>query len=274
MLSDLANYPLPALSLALGMTLVISALGFRRVDWFVSIGYGFSIAVQAVVFPLLYWGRFDLWAGLQSLMLLAYGMRLGVYLIGRENSPSFAPELQASKERGLHIKGWLKLTIWIAVAALYVTMYAPALVTLSAQETGNAVATLPLGIAIMVLGLAIEALADWQKSNFKAAHPKAFCNIGLFRIVRCPNYFGEMVFWAGTWISAIAAYSGLLDWALSLIGLVCIQLIMLGSARRLEMKQAERYGTDPAYQRYVASVPILLPLLPIYSLKNLRVYLG
>lgn len=153
-------------------------------------------------------------------------------------------------------------------------MYAPALVTLSAQSTGNAVATLPYGIAVMVLGLGIETLADWQKSAFKAANPRAFCNVGLFRVVRCPNYFGEMVFWLGTWLSALAAYASLLDWTLGLVGVICIQLIMLGSARRLEIKQGERYAKDPAYQAYVKRVPILFPLLPIHSLRRLKVYLG
>lgn len=267
-------YPFPALIVALVMTLTISALGFRRVDWFVSLGYAFSIAAQAVVFPLALWGRFDVWAGLQSLMLLAYGLRLGTYLMSRERSPSFARELAASKERGLHIKGWLKLTIWVTVAALYVTMYAPALITMSAQSAGTVVATLPYGIAIMILGLGIEALADWQKARFKAANPSRFCDVGLFRIVRCPNYFGEMVFWVGAWISAIAAYSSWFDWVISLIGLISIQLIMLGSARRLEIKQGERYGNEPAYLTYERRVPILFPLLPIHSLRNLKVYLG
>lgn len=270
----LASYPLPALALALAITIAISALGFRRVHWFVSLGYGFSIAALSVVFPLLYWGRFDLWAGIQSALLLAYGLRLGLYLISRENSPSFARELEASKQRGLHVKGWLKLTIWAAVAVLYVLMYSPALITLSAQSAGAGVGTLPFGIVIMLVGLAIEALADWQKARFKAQHPKAFCNVGLFRVVRCPNYFGEMVFWIGAFISGIAAYSSPLDWALSLAGLICIQLIMLGSARRLEIKQGERYAENPDYQRYVRQVPILLPLLPVYSLRNLKVYLG
>ncbi len=49
---------------------------------------------------------------------------------------------------------------------------------------------------------------------------------------------------------------------------------MLGSARRLEIKQAERYASDPAYLDYVRRVPILFPLLPLYSLRTLRVYLG
>jgi steroid 5-alpha reductase family enzyme len=274
MLAGISHYPFPALALAFAITVLVSSLGFRRIDWFVSLGYGFSIAALAVVFPLLHLGQFDLWAGIQSALLLAYGLRLGLYLVSRENSPSFARELEASKQRGLHIKGWLKLTIWLAVATLYVLMYSPALITLSVQAGGASVGSLPPGIAIMLAGLAIEALADWQKSRFKAAHPRDFCNVGLFRIVRCPNYFGEMVFWAGTWISAIAAYSSILDWLLSLVGLVCIQLIMLGSARRLEMKQGERYGSDPAFRAYERSVPILFPQVPIYSLRNLKVYLG
>jgi hypothetical protein len=51
-------------------------------------------------------------------------------------------------------------------------------------------------------------------------------------------------------------------------------LIMVGSARRLEIKQGERYGDDPAYQRYVATVPVLFPLLPVYSVRTWKIYLG
>ena len=58
------------------------------------------------------------------------------------------------------------------------------------------------------------------------------------------------------------------------LGYVCIFLIMLGSTRRLEMKQDERYGTNSEYQTYTRTVPVLFPLLPIYSLRNLKVYLG
>ena len=45
-------------------------------------------------------------------------------------------------------------------------------------------------------------------------------------------------------------------------------------ARLLELKQAERYGSDPAYRDYVRRVPILLPLVPLYSLRDLKIYLG
>jgi hypothetical protein len=49
---------------------------------------------------------------------------------------------------------------------------------------------------------------------------------------------------------------------------------MKGSARRLELKQEARYGQDPEYRSYAASVPILIPPLPIYSFRDSRIHLG
>ena len=83
-----------------------------------------------------------------------------------------------------------------------------------------------------------------------------------------------MLFWLGAFVSGIAAYQSLADWVNAGVGLVCIELIMLGSARRLELKQAERYGADAIYQAYVRTTPVLFPLLPLYSLRGLKIYLG
>lgn len=262
------------LVLALALCLAISALGFRRIDYFVSLGYGLSIAAQAIVFLALYRGTASGWVIVQVLLLLAYGARLSAYLISRERSASFGAELEASKARGAHIKGTLKLTIWVGVAALYVAMFSPGLFSLLEQSRGLDLWSVPLGVVIMIAGLALESFADWQKSRLKAANPKGFVSSGLYRLVRYPNYFGEMVFWLGAWVSGIAAYQSPLAWLLSLAGFVSIQLVMLGSTRRLELKQGERYGADPAYQAYVKTVPVLIPLVPLYSVKNNRIYLG
>ena len=273
-MSVLVAYPWPALALAFIVTLGVSALGFKRTDFFVSLGYGFSISAQAALFPLIYVDALDFWLVAQSALLLAYGLRLSAHLIAREHQPSFARELEASKERSRHIVGRLKIVIWISVAALYVAMYGPALTSLARASEGISLPSLGWGLAVAALGLGIESLADWQKTRFKADHPSRFCDVGLYRIVRSPNYFGEMVFWLGIFISGLSAYASVLDWALALVGFVCIQLIMLGSARRLEFKQTERYGAEPAFQAYVREVPILLPALPLYSLRNLKIYLG
>jgi steroid 5-alpha reductase family enzyme len=266
--------PLFTLAVALLLSLAISALGFRRVDYFVSIGYAFSIAAQAVLIPLFYLGQLDLWTLLADAMLLVYGLRLGFFLLARERAPSFAREQQASLERGKHIKGWLKLTIWVTVAALYVAMYAPVHLLIANAAVVPTRGAVVVGLIIMALGLGTEALADAQKSAFKARNPDRFIDSGLYAIVRSPNYFGEMLFWLGAFIAGANHYLAPLDWMIALVGLVSIQLIMLGSARRLELKQAERYAGNPYYRAYVERVPILIPFVPIHSLKNLRIYLG
>ena len=266
-----ANLPWGVLGLSFALCLVVSALGFRRTDWFISIGYGFSVVAQAALLALLYRGGLTLWSMAQLLLLAAYGLRLALYLIARERAPSFKTELAASLARSAGMRFGVKLAIWVTVSALYVAKVSPALFTLS---SGAANWSLPLGVLIMLCGLALEASADAQKSRFKAKEPKRFVSSGLYGIVRSPNYFGEMLFWLGNFIAGVAAYQSVGNWLVAGIGLVCIELIMLGSARRLELKQAERYGSDPAYLDYVRRVPILIPALPLYSLRNLKVYLG
>jgi hypothetical protein len=48
---------------------------------------------------------------------------------------------------------------------------------------------------------------------------------------------------------------------------------MMGSTKRLERAQYDRYGQAPEYQKYIQTVPVLFPFIPIYTLKNIRVYL-
>jgi hypothetical protein len=50
---ELIGLPWPLLGLGLAISLVLSALGFKRVEYFVSLGSAASIAAQAVVMPLL-----------------------------------------------------------------------------------------------------------------------------------------------------------------------------------------------------------------------------
>jgi steroid 5-alpha reductase family enzyme len=179
-------------------------------------------------------------------------------------------------ERGAGISPGRKVLIWLGVSLLYVLMYSPSLFGLAVvadPETALTVITQSLGAVLMVGGVALEAVADRQKSSFKARHPGQFCNTGVYRRVRCPNYLGEITFWVGNWVMGLAFFQSPLMWALGLVGVVCIVLIMIGSTKRLEREQAGRYSTDPAFAEYTRSVPILLPFVPVYSLQKIRVFL-
>lgn len=262
--------------LLLLLALAVSSIGFYRVVYFVSIGYAFSITAMALASAWLFAASLDLALGVQCALLALYGLRLGGYLLLRERSPAYSRELEDVQQRGRGIGVAKQLLIWWGVALLYLLLFSPCLLSLAARRAGGvglALWSLPLGLALMLAGLGVETLADRQKSAFKRRHPDRFCNVGLYRMVRCPNYLGEIVFWLGQWLAGLAAYEHWVHWLCSLTGLVCIVLIMMGSTKRLERKQEGRYGGDPAYRAYTRTVPVLFPLVPIYTLKNVRVYL-
>ena len=131
----------PAVILAL--CLALSALSFKRVVYFVSLGYAASIAAQAIVLPLLYRDTLRGWALVQSVLLLLYGLRLGVFLVLREQTASFQQEQEENAARGAKLRGPTRAAIWIGVSVLYVLMFLPALLTMSAQAAGQALRSTP-----------------------------------------------------------------------------------------------------------------------------------
>ena len=260
-----------------GICLAVSAIGFRKTVYFISIGYGYSIAAMAIT-SLAVAGRV---AGavtwLAAVLLAIYGIRLGTYLAIREGKASYQATQKSDGDRSAGTGLAAKLGIWITVALLYPAMFMPALARFVGEARGGAdqVPALSIaGVAVMAAGIAIEAVADLQKSAAKKRNPGRFCGSGLYRFIRCPNYFGELLVWTGNLLAGAAFLGGWLAWAIAAIGYVSIFLIMKGSARRLEIKQGECYGSDPEYQHYAETTPILFPFLPIYSFRESVIYLG
>jgi steroid 5-alpha reductase family enzyme len=91
----------------------------------------------------------------------------------------------------------------------------PRLLTLGAQARGASYWSMPIGAAVMSTGLLLGSVADRQKSQFKLKNPDRYCDVALYRMVRCPNYLGEVIFWFGVWFSAVAAYQAILPRILS-----------------------------------------------------------
>ena len=110
-------------------------------------------------------------------------------------------------------------------------------------------------IVISIFGFAFEVIADHQKTEAKKINPKRFVDTGLYRIVRFPNYLGELIIWFGVFFSAIS-------------GLLTIIFIMFGGARRLELRQDKNYGDMKEYKQYKSTVPIMIPFVPLYSVSK------
>ena len=127
-----------------------------------------------------------------------------------------------------------------------------------------------IGLGIMVCGVILEAIADLQKTAAKKKNSSRFVDTGLYRIVRCPNYLGELLLWTGMFLTGTTALKGILQWVLALLGYALIIWVMFSGARRLEIRQDKNYGNDPEYQKYVRTVPIILPFVPLYSVKKYK----
>lgn len=255
--------------LLLAAALIISAIGFKNYVWFISLGYGFSIAGEGLLMLILFRQGLGWAAALCCLIFIAYGCRLGGYLAYRElKSSSYKKNMTGEIKDGNTVPFGVKLAIWVTCALLYVLEVLPVFYRLA---NGAGVNTwFYVGMVVMVLGIALESAADWQKNRAKKVNPRRFVDTGLYRLVRCPNYLGEMLFWTGVVISGIGGVHGVGQWALSLLGYVGIIFVMFSGARRLELRQTKNYGADPEYQAYVKKVPILVPFIPLYSVAKYK----
>lgn len=259
-------FPTPLLYLFLAAALV-SSIGFMNYVWFISIGYGFAISAQGLFMLIAY--RNELTAGtlLCCLLFLVYGIRLSGYLLFREiKVSSYNKNMKGEIKDGKTVPFGVKVAIWLTCALLYVTQVSAVFYRLY-NGSGSNLCTY-IGAAVMAFGLCFESAADVQKNMAKKKNARRFVDTGLFRIVRCPNYLGEMLFWTGTVISGIGAVSGVGQWCIVLLGYFGIIYVMFSGARRLEVRQNKNYGNDPEYQKYVKTVPILLPFVPLYSVEK------
>ena len=267
------------------VALAISASGFIKYVYFISLGYGFSVAAVGIASLIVFRNTLTLPAVILASLLIVYGCRLGGYLLIREiKSAAYRTTLKQISKDGKTVNFFAKLGIWIPCALLYIFQVSPVFFRLQnaaiAAGEGEAPAFLSFdassiaGIIILVLGIIIESTADLQKSAAKKKNPKRFCDTGLYKIVRCPNYFGEILIWTGVFVSGINVLNGAWQWVTSAIGYICIVWIMFGGARRLEIRQNKNYGSDPEYQAYVKKTPIILPLIPLYSVEKYKWLVG
>lgn len=252
------------------VALVCCAVGFYKYVYFLSIGYGFAVAgisIALIVMSLM--GKFAPGAaGIVALILfILYGARLSGFLLVREiKNIAYRKTLKEASGDESKMPVFVKVAIWLCVGVLYVAQTSPVFFRLY-NGAGDSV-LLWVGIAVSIIGIVLESVADKQKSEQKKENPDKVAMKGLYKIVRCPNYFGEILFWTGVFVGGCDIYSGIGQWITAVIAWICIVYIMFNGAQRLEKRQMKRYGADEEYNAYADKTPIIIPLLPIYHLNK------
>ncbi len=260
----------------LGIFTLISALcccmGFKKFVYFLSVGYGLSVVglgISYFVAALAGSMPWNLVTVLQCILFVVYGIRLSGFLILREiKNASYRKVLkEATNEGEKPMPIFVKAAIWLCVSPLYVAQTCPVFYRLY-NGMGNDVALPLIGAIISLGGIILEAVSDQQKSAQKKLRPNMVATEGLFKLCRCPNYLGEIIFWTGVLVGSLNALRGAGQWILAIIGYVLIVFIMFNGAQRLEKRQNGRYGKDKAYQDYASRTPIIIPFIPLYHLNK------
>ncbi len=251
----------------LGILLLVSALlcsvGFYKHVYFLSIGYGFAVAGIGAALLFLYSSSLNLISILQCIVLILYGVRLSGFLIYREyKNAAYRSTLKAVAKDENEMSFFAKIGIWIGVSLLYVAETCPVFFRLSNWTTDAVVPV--IGIFIALFGLFFETIADHQKTLQKKENPHMAAMDGLYQIVRCPNYFGEIVFWTGIMLGGVTSLHGAEQWLMAVLAYIIIVAVMLSGAARLEKRQNKNYGKDPVYQEYIKKTPIIFPGIPLY----------
>lgn len=199
----------------------------------------------------------------RSLLLLVlvviWAGRLGTFLFRRvrkagkdarfdEIKPSFFRFLSTWTLQGL----WVTLTLSATLAAITTTVR---------KELGLFAL---IGFLVWAIGFAIEAIADSQKSRFRAdpENKGDFINTGLWAWSRHPNYFGEIVIWVGVAIITLPVLRGW-QW-IGLISPVFVTLLLtrISGVPMLEERADEKWGGQEDYEAYKARTPVLIPRPP------------
>ena len=193
-----------------------------------------------------------------AIMIFIWAGRLGSFLFRRIHAAG-------GDQRFDHIKVSSSrfFVAWTLQGAWVVMTSCAALTAILSAEQRTVGAVYGIGAVMWVAGFAIEVMADRQKSRFRAdpANTGQFINVGLWARSRHPNYFGEILLWAGIAVMAIPYLSGT-QWVVMLSPLFVYALLTrISGIPTLARRGQQLWGDDPTYQAYVANTPRLLPRL-------------
>jgi steroid 5-alpha reductase family enzyme len=250
--------------LANAATVLILMLGL----WLVSLRIGdpsFIDAAWGFGFVVIAWVTFALTdAGPDRRPLLVavttvWGLRLAGYLFWRWRRNGPDRRYVAMLRRASNPKLFTLTKVFLLQGALMFVVSLPVqLGQIYEHPSGLGVAQYA-GLALAVLGVASESIADLQLVRFKAdpANDGAVLDRGLWRYTRHPNYFGDFCTWWGLFLISLSA-------TVTLVGVVgpLVMSFLLMRWSGVGPLESHLRRRKPGYEDYVRRTSGFFPRPP------------
>lgn len=194
-----------------------------------------------------------------TLLVVIWGLRLGLFLLMRI--------LQWGEDRRFdEIRGNLaKLAVFWVFQAMWVwTVTLPVTIVNASDRNPSVKAVDIIGWIIWTVGFLVEATADQEKLSFKNSPDNRgkWCNVGLWKYSRHPNYFGEIFLWWGIFLSSTPVLKGA-EWLVVLgPAFLTFLLLFVSGIPLLEDSSDKKYGNVGSYIHYKKVTSPLIPLPP------------
>ena len=188
------------------------------------------------------------------LLISLWALRLGSFLFMRIHKDGEDKRFRTIKPSATQFfMTWTLQGLWVSLCSMC------ALTAISSDIGVVVNALFYFGLGLFVLGFSTEILADNQKSKFRSfpENRDKFITTGLWARSRHPNYFGEIVLWAGI---AVMSFSSLEGWQyLTLISplFTYILLVYVSGVRMLEARADKKWGYDENYKKYKYNTSVL-----------------
>jgi len=166
---------------------------------------------------------------------------------------------------GMFLLYWTVQAVWVFCISMPV-IFINGAITRVTEFSAFDWATI-VGFAV---GVVFEILADIQKAVWvKKGRPGCFCQSGVWKFSRHPNYFGEILQWWAVWMFAYGSGTGVGDfawWSCILSPLFTMNILLntggTGIANANGKNLKRYYDQCPEqYARYRASTSILIPMI-------------
>lgn len=226
---------------------------------YIDVAWAFFIGVGVIVAAVMLEGQIQrhVWVGLMGSV---WAMRLAWHLFKR---------LKGKEEDGryAHMRAYFgdraafAFFVFFQMQAVFVVLFlAPMIAALTVS--GPFSWRLPAGIAIWLIAMGGEFIADKQLAQFKADpdNKGKVCKQGLWRYSRHPNYFFEWVHWfsylaIGATLTTSIGYAALAGPVVMLVFLVFVTGIPYTEMRAIQSK-------GEAYKQYQRETSAFLPWFP------------